>query len=702
MAIIFPMKLTQIATLILLVTGCTTMKTTATDTLDHLNYLENVDGPEAMQFALKNNAVSNQRLKTDNRYSPAYYEIFKIVSAKDKLPVFYQIGPELYNFWQDDVHIKGILRKSELKAFNAKKPVWKTVLDIDKLAAAEKMNWVYKGMTCLEPQNELCMVSLSNGGKDASVLREFSLKSMKFIDGGFLIPESKSNAAWVDENSIMVGDATNPSLLSPAGYPTQIKVLKRGEKLASATVVYQCEITECIAADVGSVVSNNERYVYVANQISFFENEIFLVDFENNKLSKLPIPRTAAFEGIYQGHALFSNREPYEIFAAGSLLSFKLSEIDAYKVRIYPVFQPTKTAFYERSGRSKNHLYVEILNDVKKQVIRTKFNGEKWVSELLSFGDSIGNAAIASVDSESDDVYLSYSDFLTPISIFYNNAATKRSLKPILKAPARFDSAPYKIDQFKVASRDGTLVPYFVVSAKNLQFNSKNPTLLYGYGGFEIPMTSNYLGATGKVWLEKGGVYVLANIRGGGEYGPNWHRSALRENRQRAFDDFYAIAEDLIKRKITSPEHLGIRGGSNGGLLMGVAFTQHPELFNAVISEVPLANMLEYHKWLAGASWMEEYGNPEDPKMREYLRGYSPLHNLRKDKKYPEVFFLTSTKDDRVSPAHARQMVARMQELGIPVLYNENTDGGHGRATNMSDLAEYLALEFTYLYQKLF
>jgi prolyl oligopeptidase len=297
---------------------------------------------------------------------------------------------------------------------------------------------------------------------------------------------------------------------------------------------------------------------------------------------------------------------------------------------------------------------------------------------------------------------MSYSDFLTPVTVFYYNAAKGKALKEIIHAPSRFDSRPYKIEQCKVASRDGTMIPYFVVSGKNIELNSKNPTLLYAYGGFEIPMTANYLGSTGKVWLEKGGVYVLANIRGGGEYGPDWHRAALRENRQRAFDDFFAIAEDLIRKNITSPAHLGIRGGSNGGLLMGVAFTQRPELFNAVISEVPLANMLEYHKWLAGASWMEEYGNPEDPKMREFLRGYSPLHNLSKDKKYPEVFFLTSTKDDRVHPAHARQMVARMQELGLPVLYNENTDGGHGRATNMSDLAEYLALEFTYLYQKLF
>jgi prolyl oligopeptidase len=273
--------------------------------------------------------------------------------------------------------------------------------------------------------------------------------------------------------------------------------------------------------------------------------------------------------------------------------------------------------------------------------------------------------------------------------------------KKILETPKRFDSSNLKISQYKAKSKDGTMIPYFVVAPKNMKLDGSNPTLLYGYGGFEIPMLANYSGSIGKAWLEKGGVYVLANLRGGGEYGPNWHQSVLKENRHKVFEDFYAIAEDLIKKKITSSKHLGIKGGSNGGLLTSVAFVQRPELFEAVISEVPLANMMEYHRWLAGASWAEEYGTSDDPAMKKYLLTYSPLHNLKKEAKYPEVFYLTSTKDDRVHPGHARQMVARMKELGHPVLYNENTDGGHGRATNMKEMAEFLALEFTYLYQKL-
>ncbi len=303
-----------------------------------------------------------------------------------------------------------------------------------------------------------------------------------------------------------------------------------------------------------------------------------------------------------------------------------------------------------------------------------------------------GNTDLTAFDEKSNHVYLSYSDFLTPTSIYHIDDSKKLRASKVLQAPAKFNSSHYKISQLKTKSKDGTEISYFIVYPKKMSLSaSKNPlpTLLYAYGGFEIALTQSYLGSTGKAWIEKGGVYVVANIRGGGEYGPDWHKSALKQNRHKAYEDFYSVAEDLIRRKITTPRQLGIKGGSNGGLLTSVAFTQRPELFNAVISEVPLANMLLYHQWLAGASWMEEYGNPDEPIMRKYLESYSPLHNLSKDKKYPEVFFLTSTKDDRVHPAHARQMVARMQELGHPVLYNENTDGGHGRASNMKDLAEF-------------
>ena len=669
--------------------------------LTQFNYLIDVEGPEALAFAKKNNALSDERLKTDKRYKPTYNALLKILSSKDKLPAFYIMDNEIYNFWQDSVHVKGILRKATVKSFNSRKPEWTLILDIDLLAKTEKENWVYKGMNCLDPDYDLCIINLSRGGKDATVLREFSLRKKDFIKDGFSIPESKSSFSWVDKDTILLRDGTNTATLTTSGYPSEIKVLKRGESIATAKVIFKCS-DKCMSVESYSQLVDDKRHLFVTNQISFYEAEQFYLNLPSLKLTAIPIPKTANFEGLYKGQLLFSNRDPYEGFPAGSLLSIAFTDLNAKKPKINPVFVPTETSFYENSSRSKNHLWVVTLNDVKKQVLKFNFNSGSWKSEDIVLADSEGNESISASDENSEHVYLNYSDFLTPTTIYHLSDGLKTQAQVVLKSPIHFKSKKFTISQFKVKSKDGTLIPYFVVYSKKLNFNQKNPTLLYGYGGFEIPMTSNYLGTTGKVWLEKGGVYVLSNIRGGGEYGPNWHQAALRENRHKAFDDFYAIAEDLIHRKITSAKHLGIRGGSNGGLLTSVAFTQRPELFSAVISEVPLANMLEYHHWLAGASWMEEYGDPDDAKMREYLVGYSPLHNLVKGKQYPEVFFLTSTKDDRVHPAHARQMVARLQELGYPVLYNENTDGGHGRAANMKDLAEFLALEFTYLYQKLF
>ncbi|MEK6627983.1 MAG: prolyl oligopeptidase family serine peptidase [Bdellovibrionota bacterium] len=680
------------------------MTTSKDQKLSHLDYLEIVEGSEALSFAKKNNAYSDARLKSDKRYQPAYDKILKIVSAKDKLPAFYLMNDEIYDFWQDDIHIKGILRKTSIKSLNSGKPKWTIILDIDALAKSENENWVYKGFNCLEPEYTLCMMSLSRGGKDASTMREFNLKTKQFVKDGFYIPESKSQIAWVDENTLLVGDGANTTTLTTSGYPSQIKVLQRGTELKSAPIVFKTARSS-VSAYAFSKLIDKKRLLFIGEHTSFFEATNYVFDISTSKLMKIPIPATANFEGLFQGQFLFITKQIFESknekFPAGSLLSFSASELEAKNPKITPVFVPNEVSFYENSTFSKNHLWVMILNDVKKQLLKYSLKSDKWTSEDVSFAGSAGNESVSAAQENSNHVYLSYSDFLTPTSIFYLNETSKNKAKLALKSPARFKSDQYNISQYKVNSKDGTLIPYFVVSNKKIKLTGKNPTLLYGYGGFELAMTSNYLGTTGKVWLEKGGVYVLSNIRGGGEYGPNWHRSALRENRHKAYEDFYAIAEDLIKRKLTSPKHLGIRGGSNGGLLTSVAFTQRPELFNAVISEVPLANMLEYHHWLAGASWMEEYGDPDDSKMRKYLLSYSPLHNLQKDKKYPEVFYLTSTKDDRVHPGHARQMVARMQELGHPVLYNENTDGGHGRASNMKDLAEFLALEFTYLYQKL-
>lgn len=695
----------------ILTTGCQSMKTqnnSSEDSFAHLDYLEEVEGAEALAFAKKNNEFSNAQLKTDKRYKRAYDEILKIVTAKDKLPSFYILNDMIFNFWQDSVHVKGLLRTTSISSFNTGKPKWTTVLNIDSLSKSEKENWVYKGISCLQPKGTLCMVRLSRGGKDASVAREFDLKSKQFVKNGFFIPESKSNLSWYDSDTLLVGDATNPTTLTKSGYASQIKVLKRGEALEKAKVILQCQ-KECLSAWVYTQLSeDNKPIVFAGISIDFYSNYYTVYNLETATLTELSVPQTADLKGLFRGHLLFVTRDNTPEFAAGSLLALPLKDAMQKNLNaVKPLFTPTETEFFEDISFSRESAWVTTLRDVKKQLYEFYLTSDNiWLSERAELRGKDGDLGVAAVNEHSHHIYFNYTDYLTPTSIIYADEISDGKGKQILQSPMRFKSEGFKISQLKAKSKDGTLIPYFIVypDKVSLENNSKpHPTLLYGYGGFEISLTQNYLGSVGKVWLEKGGIYVVANIRGGGEYGPKWHKAALQTNRHKAYEDFYAVAEDLIARNITTPRHLGIKGGSNGGLLTAVAYTQRPELFNAVISEVPLANMLEYHKWLAGASWTAEYGNPDtDSNIKKYLASYSPLHNLSKEKKYPEVFFLTSTKDDRVHPAHARQMVARMQELGHPVLYNENTDGGHGRASNMKDLAEFLALEFTYLYQKLF
>jgi prolyl oligopeptidase len=444
------------------------------------------------------------------------------------------------------------------------------------------------------------------------------------------------------------------------------------------------------------------------NVVSFFEILVSLVG-DDGKLTPIGMPRDSSLEGFFHGRVFYSLRSDLKrgdrTFKKGSVVAFPLASVkrgEAVQDELEIVFEPSATRFFKRHWLTKDSVLVEVLDNVMGKVLHLSPGGEgRWLEREIQLVGR-GRARVYDVDPFSSHFLASFESFDTPLSLFtvrtLNAGGTPEKLK---SAPARFDASNIVWTQRFTTSRDGTKVPYFILHRKDLALNGKNPTLLYGYGGFENAMMPSYMGVVGKVWLEKGGVFALANIRGGDEYGPGWHQAALRENRQNAFDDFVAIAEDLVNSKITSPSHLGIQGGSNGGLLTSVAFTQRPDLFGAVVSSVPLTDMLRYHKLLAGASWMHEYGNPEDTKMRDAILRYSPLHNLRREKRYPEVFFITSTKDDRVHPAHARKMVARLRELGHPVLYYENIEGGHGAAANLEQRIFLMALEYTYLWKKL-
>jgi prolyl oligopeptidase len=666
-------------------------------------WLEEVESPKALDFAKAENKRSLDHFKANPSFNSIESEIRKIFLAKDRVPAVGLKNGELFNYWQDDKNVRGVWRKTTLQSYKTATPKWEVVLDIDALAKSEKENWVWKGATTLPPKHERALLYLSRGGKDASVIREFDLKTKKFVTDGFNLPEAKSRVSWIDEDTIFVGTDFGPGTLTNSGYPRLSKLWKRGTPLASAELKLTAGVTDMSASSFADI---NPEKTYRIHNIShtFYGGENWLED-EKGTLILLPMPQDAEFRGIFKGHALYSLRSVLKSFKAGSVVALPLDKItNGIKAQdsLQLVFAPTQKKFVSEIWMTKNYLLLQGIDNVLGCIEKVTFTAPNtWKIESVPLGQN-GMADITSAEDESDVYLAQYVDFLTPTSTFAGNASDAENKFDLLKqGPVRFDSKDIKVQRFEATSKDGTKIPYFVVAKGSLQQDGKNPTLLYGYGGFEIPMQPNYLSFIGKVWLERGGVYVLSNLRGGGEFGPDWHKSVLKENRYKVYEDNVAIAEDLIARKITSPEHLGISGRSNGGLLTGATFTLRPDLFNAVIVGVPLLDMLRYHKLLAGASWIAEYGNPEDPKMREAILKYSPYQKLSPSVKYPEVFIMTSTKDDRVHPGHARKMVAKMKEQGHPVYYYENIEGGHAGNANLEQAILWNTLEYVYLWEKL-
>jgi prolyl oligopeptidase len=552
----------------------------------------------------------------------------------------------------------------------------------------------------LRPEYRRCLVSLSDGGKDAAELREFDIETGRFIESGFFLPEGKQSAMWLDQDTVIVGRDWGPGTMTASGYPFVLKRLRRGAPLGAAEEMFRGTPDDVsVGASVLRDPDGGVRGILVSRQINFFESERFLM--APRGPIRVPVPARSSFRGFVAGQLVFSLEEAWSEHPAGALVSLDLAAClsDVAAVAAVPILAPGPRESIEDVATTRTRLLVSIYRNVQGSAAACRFDDGRWMARELSLP---AHASVHLIDTNDRDDrgFVDVAGFLTPNTLFLADAASG-IVSAVKSLPPRFDSAALTVEQFEAASPDGTAVPYFLVRQKALAFDGSAPTLLYGYGGFQVSLNPNYAGALGKLWLEKGGVYAVANIRGGGEFGPDWHRAALKRDRQRAFDDFIAIAEDLIRRGVTSPRRLGIMGGSNGGLLMGAMLTQRPELFRAVVIQVPLLDMLRYHKLLAGASWMAEYGDPDNAAEAAFLRHISPYHNLRPGVAYPEPFFATSTKDDRVHPGHARKMAAKMAAMGLPFLYYENTEGGHSAAATLQERAKRQALEFTYLAQKL-
>ena len=666
-------------------------------------WLEDVSSPKAMEWVNAHNERTTSALEADPRYQRYYSEALDIAQAKDRIPSGNFIGGQIYNFWQDADHVRGILRRTSLASYSTGKPDWETVLDLDALAAKEKANWVWKGAQGARPLERRCLISLSDGGEDAVTVREFDLKTKSFVKGGFLLPKGKQDVSWENENSILVSREWKPGQLTKSGYAYVIKRLKRGQPLSAAVQVFQ-GTKEDVSASSAVLRDGHERTLpLVVESTDFWHSKSFLIGTKG--LRRIAIPAKAQFVDLVDGRAIIQSQEKWtpaggaKTYPAGSLFSVDLEQLKENPAKPKPtlIYTPGPREALQNATATRDVLLVSILDNVRGRILRFR-PGPKgsWIRSAMELPDN-STVGVTAVSQRNNQAFIGVTSFLTPPSLWLADAA-KGTAKEIYRQPAKFDASDLVAEQREATSTDGTRIPYFLVHRRGMKLDGSNPTLLYAYGGFEASQTPTYAPATGKLWLENGGVYALANIRGGGEFGPAWHEAGLGTKRQIIYDDFAAVAKDLISSGVTNPRRLGIRGGSNGGLLMGVEFTQHPELWHAVIIDVPLLDMIRISRIAAGASWEGEYGSVEnDPAVRAFWEKTSPYQNLRKGVAYPTPFIFTTTKDDRVGPSHARKFAARMEEMGLPFYYYENTEGGHAAGANLKQVARTNALEMIYL-----
>lgn len=664
-------------------------------------WLEDVTGEKALAWVRARNAESEKELAGTPAFAQIERGILEILDSKERIPSISKAGPWFYNFWRDERNPRGLWRRTTLAEYRKPDPKWEVVLDLDALGKAEGRNWVWGGAQILRAGGwRRALVSLSPGGSDAVVVREFDIESRSFVKGGFELPEAKSEVSWIDRDHIYVNTDFGPGSMTTSGYPRIGKRWRRGTPLASASTVFEGKETDVSAGAFFDDTKGFERH-FAYRSPGFYETEVYLL--ENGKARRVEVPLDSNV-GFHREWLLVELRSPWTVngktYPAGALLASHFSDYMKGKRQLVPLFEPTDRTSLVGASWTRNHLILNVLEDVKNRLtVLTPARGE-WTSRPLAGAPGFATVSAQGIDpDESDDFFMTTSGYLTPTSLLVGTVGgTPEKLKEL---PAFFDASGLEVSQHFALSKDGTRVPYFQVARKGIELDGNHPTLLYGYGGFEISMTPDYNPRVGLAWLARGGVYVVANIRGGGEYGPRWHQAALREKRPRAYEDFAAVAEDLFARKLTSPARLGTMGGSNGGLLMGNMITLYPGLFGAVVCQVPLLDMKRYSKLLAGASWMAEYGDPDKPEDWSFIQGFSPYHNVKPGAKYPPVLFTTSTRDDRVHPGHARKMMAKMKEMGFDVRYYENIEGGHGGAADNAQAAYMNALAYTFLWQKL-
>lgn len=675
------------------------------DDADPYRWLEDITGSTALGWVRERNAESLAALGNSPRFTRLRDEIREVLDSRERIPYVTRRGGYLYNFWQDEANPRGLWRRTTAEEYPKDEPDWEILLDLDELARREDENWVWQGAPVLRLGGyRLALVHLSRGGADASVIREFDIGERSFVDGGFTVPEAKTDVSWIDANQIYIGTDFGPGSLTASGYPRLARLWRRGTPLTEAALVYEGEPGDVSVSAYHDQTEGFERD-FVVRAVDFYRSDWYLG--VGDELTPVPVPRDAIID-VDREWILIRTRSPWTTdgvtYPAGALLAARFGRFMAGERDLTVLFEPDRHTSLRYHAWTRGHLIVRTMRDVRGELAvltpPATPAGRQWRRSELPGVPDLSETDVTGTDADHDDEYfLASSGFTEPATLRYGRIGDDGA-EPVKRAPAFFDASGLTVSQHFATSADTTAIPYFVVGPAD-RGPAPGPVLLTGYGGFEISLTPSYSGIIGRGWLARGGTYVVANLRGGGEYGPDWHLSAIKQNRHLVYEDFAAVARDLIRRGITTPGRLGIQGGSNGGLLMGVMLTRYPGLFGAIAGQVPLLDMSRYHEMLAGASWMAEYGDPREPEQWSYLRPFSPYQNVSSAGRYPPVLFITSTRDDRVHPGHARKMVARLAEFGHDVTYYEAIEGGHGAAADNEQMALKWALVFEFLWQRL-
>lgn len=668
--------------------------TDAQEQTDPHLWLEEVTGDDALNWVREHNEPTVAELAGE-RFEQMRAEALEVLDTDARIPYVRRRGDYLYNFWRDATNPKGLWRRTTIDSYRTEKPAWDVIIDVDELAAADDTNWVWAGADVIEPDHSLALISLSRGGSDAAVVREFDMRARTFVDGGFELAEAKSQVSWEDENTLLVGTDFGDGSLTESGYPRLVKRWRRGQPLVDAEAVFSGAEEDVLVTGSRDRTEGFERTL-LSRALDFFNEQIY--ELRDGELIRIDTPTDASIS-IHRTWLLVELRTDWrygiQSYPAGALLAADYEKFLAGTADLQVVFTPDEHTCLHHYAWTRERLVVVTLADVASRV--HVYTPGPWTAQPVAGLPENTNTSIVAADPLGDEIFLDSSGFDTPSRLLYGTAGGE--IDEIKRAPSFFDAADIEVSQYFATSEDGTAIPYFVVGHRHRK--ATGPTLLGGYGGFEVSRTPGYDGVMGRLWLSRGGTYVLANIRGGGEYGPTWHTKAMREGRHLVYEDFAAVARDLVDRGITTVEQLGAQGGSNGGLLMGVMLTQYPELFGALVCSVPLLDMKRFHLLLAGASWVAEYGDPDEPDDWEFISKYSPYQNISSDRRYPSLLMTTSTRDDRVHPGHARKMTAALEAAGHPVRYYENIEGGHAGASDNPQIAFRAALVYEFLLRTL-